>query len=154
MVTTITIIGIVIWLSKNLRNGNCFKGYKFKRPLDIYLIICDNLRYVPVKIRVISGHFYKLHLVQTDDIGESQLKLIRHFLWDTLTVDWKDIQLKYAGETISLPTSIVIPITDTFILRNLTNLPFDSFLMVKQGTEWKDLRHDMLLDKPDCSDLV
>ena len=152
--TTITIIGIVIWLSKNLRNGNCFKGYKFKRTLDIYLIICDNLRYVPVKIRVISGHFYKLHLVQTDDIGESQLKLLRHYLWDTLTVDWKDIQLKYAGETISLPTSIVIPITDKFRLRNLTNLPFDSFLMVKQGTEWKDLRHDILLDKPDCSDLV
>ena len=152
--TTITIIGIVIWLSKNLRNGNCFKGYKFKRTLDIYLIICDNLRYVPVKIRVISGHFYKLHLVQTDDIGESQLKLIRHFLWDTLTIDWKDIQLKYAGETVSLPTSIVIPITDKFRLRNLTNFPFDSFLMVKQGTEWKDLRHDILLDKPDCSDLV
>ena len=152
--TTITIIGIIMWISKNLRNGNCFKGYKFKRTLDVYLLICDNLRYVPVKIRVISGHFYKLHFVQTDDIGESQLKLLRHFVWDTLTIDWKDIQLKYAGETVSLPTSIVIPLSDKFRLRSLTHLPFDSFLMVKQGTEWKDLRHDILLDKPDCSDLV
>ena len=97
---------------------------------------------------------YKLHLVQTDDIRESQLKVQKHFLWDTLTVDWKDIQLKYAGETVSLPTSIVIPLSDKFRLRGLTTLPFDSFLMVKQGTEGKDLRHDILLDKPDCSDLV
>ena len=152
--TTITIIGIMIWLSKNLRNGNCLKGYKFNRTLDVDLIICDNLRYVPVKIRVISGHFYKLHLIQTDVIGESQLKLKRNFLWDTLTIDWKDIQLKYAGETVSLPTSIVIPLGDEFRLRSLTDLPFDSFLMVKQGTEWKDLRHDILLDKPDCNNLV
>ena len=75
-------------------------------------------------------------------------------MWDTLTVDWKDIQLKYAGETVSLNTSIVIPLSDKFRLRGLITLPFDSFLMVKQGTEWKDLRHDILIDKPDCSDLV
>ena len=152
--TTITIIGILIWLNKNLRNGNCLKAYKFNRTLDVYLIICDNLRYVPVKIRVISGHFYKLDLIQTDVIGESQLKLQRNFLWDTLTIDWKDIQLKYAGETVSLPTSFVIPLGDKFRLRSLTDLPFDSFLMVKQGTEWKDLRHEILLDKPDCNNLV
>ena len=44
--------------------------------------------------------------------------------------------------------------SDKFRLRGLTTLPFDSFLMVKQGTEWKDLRHDILIDKPDYSDLI
>ena len=132
---TITVIGIALWLYKNLRKNSFLKGYKFKRTLDLYLIICDNLRYVPIKIRSISGHFYKLHVNNFDEIAETQLKLVTHLLWDTLTIDWKEIQLKYADEKVSLPTSIVIPLSDKFRLRHLTQLPFDCFLMVKQGTE-------------------
>ena len=150
----ITIIGIALWFCKYVRRNSFFKGYKFKRTLDLYLIICDNLRFVPIKIRSISGHFYKLHVNKFDEISETQLRLEKHLLWDTLTIDWKNIKLKYASEKVSLPSSVVIPISDKFRLRHLTELPFDCFLMVKQGSEWKDLRYDIMIEKPDCNDMV
>ena len=137
--TCITVLGIIIWLVKVVKGKSLFKGYKFSKSIDLYLIVCDNFRYIPIKVKTISGHMYRLHLQQEHDITEAHIKLERNFLWDTLTVTWSDVTLTYAASKLNLPCSMVVPLTDKFKLRRLLSLPYDCFLMAKEGKEWKSL---------------
>ena len=137
--TCITLIGILIWMFKLLKTKYIFKGYKFSRLSELYLIVCDSSRYVPIRVKTIKGHIHRVKLELDPDFNDTQVILSKNFLWDTLTVNWGNTSLTYYGDKISLPRSLVVPLLDKIRLRRLMTLPFDAFLMVKQGKEWKRL---------------
>ena len=147
--TCITLLGILIWLFKLLKTKYIFHGYKFSRLSELYLIICDSSRYVPIKIRVLKGHIHKIRLDLDPDFSDTCVKMRKNMLWDSLTVIWGNTKLTYYGEKISLPTSLVVPLLDKIRLKRLMQLPFETFLMVKQGKEWKRLDDDCHVEHTD-----
>ena len=142
--TFITLLGILIWLYKLLKTKYIFKGYKFSRLSELYLIVCDSSRYVPIRVKILKGHIHRVKLDLDPDFNDTHIKLHRNFLWDTLTVSWRTYSLTYYGDKISLPSSLVVPMLDKLRLRRLMQFPFETFLMVKQGKEWKRLDNDFL----------
>ena len=83
---------------------------------------------------------YKLHLQQDHDMTQAHIEIGEEIsYWDTLTVIWSDVTLTYAASKLNLPCSMVVPLTDKFKLRRLLSLPYDCFLMAKEGKEWKCL---------------
>ena len=140
--TCITLLGILIWLFKLLKTKYIFHGYKFSRLSELYLIVCDSSRYVPIKIKILKGHIHKVKLDLDPDFNDTNVKLRKNMLWDSLTVIWGNTKLTYYGEKIVLPTTLVVPLVDKIRLRRLIQLPFEAFLMVKQGKEWKRLDND------------
>ena len=140
--TCITLFGILIWLFKLLKTKYIFHGYKFSRLSELYLIICDSSRYVPIRVKVLKGHIHRIKLDLEPDFNDTNVKITKSFPWDSLTVGWGASKLTYYGEKISLPTTIVVPLLDKIRLRRLMQFPFETFLMVKQGKEWKRLDDD------------
>ena len=135
--TCITLLGILIWLYKLLKTKYIFKGYKFSRLSELYLIVCDSSRYVLIRVKILKGHIYRVKLHLDPDFDDTHIKLHKNFLWDTLTVSWRTTSLTYYGDKISLTSSLVVPLLDKLRLRRLMQFLFETFLMVKQGKEWK-----------------
>ena len=69
----------------------------------------------------------------------TQLKLVKSFLWDTLTIDWLDIEFEVDGETINLPNTVIIPLGAKFKVRNLMSQSFHVSMALCQGNTWYDL---------------
>ena len=142
--TCITLLGILIWLYKLLKTKYIFKGYNFSRLSELYLIVCDSSRYVPIRVKVLKGHIHRVKLDLDPNFNDTHIKLHKNFVWDTLTVSWRTTSLTYYGDKISLPSSLVVPLLDKLRLRRLMQFPFETFLMVRQGKEWKRLDNDFL----------
>ena len=67
------------------------------------------------------------------------IKLNKHFLWDTLEIDWKEVTVTFNDNRIDLPTIIVIKLQDKIKVRRLMNRkPLLLHLKLKQvhGSTW------------------
>ena len=135
--TAITIIGFIIFSIKWLRKCTTCRGHRFARILDVYLIICNNQRYVPILLRSFTGNIHKLELEHL--VYSKNFTLNQNVVWDTLSIIWDDVVLRYNGNKISLPTSVLIPLIDKIRTRHIMQDKFDVMLLVKQGKEWKNL---------------
>ena len=136
-------------LYKLLKTKYIFKGYKFSRLSELYLIVCDSSRDVPIRVKILKGHIHRVKLELDPDFNDTQVKLTKNFVWDTLTVSWKKSSVTYYGDKISLPSSLVIPLLDKLRLKRLMQFPFETLLMVKQGKEWKRLDNDFFDNSSD-----
>ena len=70
------------------------------------LFISDVQYYVPIKLCKTAGiiHLFKITGILTPD----KVKLKKHYIWDILEIDWKDIKVMFNGQVINLPNSVTI----------------------------------------------
>ena len=70
------------------------------------LFISDVQYYVPIKLSKTTGsiHLFKITGILTPD----KVKLNKHFIWDILEVDWKEVKMTLNGKVINLPKSVNI----------------------------------------------
>ena len=69
------------------------------------------------------------------------IKLNRHYLWDTLEINWNEIKLTLNGNKIVLPKIITIKMQDKIRVRRMTNQESLNFhVMIKQGITWYNLQ--------------
>ena len=68
--------------------------------VKIMLFISDIQYYVPVKLCKTAGiiHLFKITGVLTPD----KVKLNKHYIWDILEVDWKEVTVTFNGKVINL----------------------------------------------------
>ena len=144
--TAITITGFIIFSVKWLRKCTTCRGHRFARILDVYLIVCNNhvylivcnnQRYVPILLRSFTGNIHRLELEHL--IYSNNFTLHQNLVWDTLSIIWDNVVLKYNGNKMSLPTSVLIPLIDKIRTRHIMQNKFDIMLLVKQGKKWKNL---------------
>ena len=105
------------------------------------LFISDIQYYIPVKLCKTAGsiHVFKI----TGKIMMDKVKLIKHYIWDILEIDWSEVKVTFNGKVINLPKSITVRLWDTFkIKRMMGNQQLLFHLMLKQGFTWFTLTQE------------
>ena len=90
---------------------------------------------MPVKLCKTAGsiHLFKI----TGKLTPDRVKLNKHYIWDILEIDWKEIKVTFNGKVINLPKAITIKLWDKFKGRHMMESQLILFhLMLKQGLNW------------------
>ena len=67
----------------------------------------------------------------------NKVKINKHYIWDILEEDWKEVKVTFNGKVINLPKSITIKLQDKFKVRHMMeSQPILFHLMLKQGFNW------------------
>ena len=96
------------------------------------LFILDIQYYVPIKLCKTAGsiHLFKI----TGKLMPDKVKINKHYIWNILEVDWKDVKVIFNGKVINLPKSITIKLQDKFKIRcMIESQPLLFCSMLKQG---------------------
>ena len=111
------------------------RGQLFLNVVKTMIFISDIPYYVLVKSCKTAGsiHLFKITGMLTPD----KVKLNKHYIWDILEVDWKEVKVTVNGKVINLPKSITIKLQDKFKVRHMMeSQPILFHLMLKQGFNW------------------
>ena len=70
------------------------------------VFISDVKYYVPIKLCKTAGsiHLFKI----TGILMPDKVKINKHYIWNILEVDWKEVKVTFNGKVINLPKSITI----------------------------------------------
>ena len=110
-------------------------GYKYTSVCTLYLFVIKDHRYVPVKLRKLSGHMTDYAL--QGSLTQDEVGLVRNCCWDTLEIRLDKIALKRNEWSVSLSTVYTIPIADKIRMRRVMGKSEVSFkFMIRQGSNW------------------
>ena len=103
---SITIIGLVIFAILQVRRIKLCRGQLFSNVFKIMLFMSDIQYYLPIKLCKTAGsiHLFKI----TGILMPDKVKINKHYIWDILEVDWKEVKVTNNGKVINLPKSITI----------------------------------------------
>ena len=103
---SIAIIGLVMFMILQVRRRKLCRGQLFSNVVKIMLFISDVQYFVPVKLCKTAGsiHLFKITGMLTPD----KVNLNKHYIWDILELDWKEVKVTFNGKVINLPKSITI----------------------------------------------
>ena len=112
---SIAIKGLVISMILQVRRIKLCRGQLFSNVVKIMLFISYVQYCVPVKLckTVGSIHLFKITGMLTPD----KVKLNKHYIWDMLEADWKEIRVTFNGKVINLLKFIMIKLWDKFKVR-------------------------------------
>ena len=66
-----------------------------------------------------------------------KVQVKKHYIWDILELDWKEVKVTFNGKAINLPKLVTIRFLDKFKVRNMMeSQPLLFHLMLKQGFNW------------------
>ena len=138
---TLTILSIAVVIFLHYRKSKLCRGYQFSNVVKIVLFISDVQNYIPIKLCKTSG---SLHLFRIKGMLKPEdIKLNKHYLWDTLEIDWNGIKLLFIGNETDLPKIITIKMPDKIRVRRMMNRESQNFhIMIKQGITWYNLETD------------
>ena len=79
------------------------------------LFISDIQNYIPVKLCKAAGsiHIFKI----SGTLKAENIKINRNYLWDTLEIDLKEVNMNFNGNKIDLPGVVIIKLQDKFKVR-------------------------------------
>ena len=128
-------VAIIIW--QQWKNRNLCRGYIYGNVLDVKLVIGETTSYIPLNLRKIAGQRHKIRINALPH--PTQVKLVRNCVWDTLTIDWQDVELTNDGDPIDLPSTIVVPLRAKFKIREMLNTPYHLNMALCRENAWYDL---------------
>ena len=80
-----------------------------------------------------SIHLFKI----TGTLKPENLKLNLNYIWDTLEIDWKEVNMTFNSKKVNLPRSVMIKLRDKFKIRCMMRKdPLLFHVMLKQGITW------------------
>ena len=85
---SITIIGLVIFTILQVRRIKLCRGKLFSNLVKIMLV----QYYVPKKICKTAGSTYLFKI--TGILMPDKVKINKHYIWDILEVDWKEVKVR------------------------------------------------------------
>ena len=106
MVLTMLSMAAVIFL--HFRKSKLCRGHRFSNIVKIVLFISDVQNYILIKLCKTSGSILLFRIQGT--LKPRHIKLNRHYLWDTLEINWNEIKLMLNGNKIDLPKIITIKV--------------------------------------------
>ena len=70
--------------------------------------MCNNC--VPIKLCKTAG---SIHLFKISGMLNSEnIKSNKHYIWDTLEIEWKEVNMTFNDDKISLPRNVMIKLKD------------------------------------------
>ena len=99
-------------------------------------MFCDHY-YSPLKICPLRGHLqnYKIE----DSVTDLEFKLNKNWIYDTVNISWRDIQVLENQIPIKLPKIVSVPLRHKIKNRRMMSFDWDVQYMVKQGPNWYSL---------------
>ena len=137
LLTLLSTLSVGILIYQQLKDRNPCKGYLYSNIIEVKLVIGETSYYIPLKLRKLAGQLHRMKINAMPH--PSQITLVRNCVWDTLAIDWLDIELRAEGEVIGLPNTVVIPLCAKYKVRSLLNKDFHVSLALCQGNTWYDL---------------
>ena len=85
-----------------------YHGYKNSRCCTMYFFLYHDNYYAPLKIKSLSGH---IHMYKMENkLLPSQLTLQKHCLWDTVTINWDNVQILKHDVPVAMPVTVTVPL--------------------------------------------
>ena len=137
IMTVITIAGVVVYLYKSCHHKTLTRGYKFASICELYVILCNSTRYVPLKIGKCVGSPFLFTYAHT--IPKSKVQLQKQLLWDHVHLHWSNENIRYKDSPIPLKEHVTTKIGDKIRIRNMFLSDFKVMYMAKQGDTWYNL---------------
>ena len=81
------------------------------------LFISDAQYYVPAKLCRAMGSTHLFEMMRK--LSPKHVKLNKHILWDIIEIAWKGGNMTLNKNKENLPTLVVIPLRDKFIVRRI-----------------------------------
>ena len=134
IVTSITILGILLYLYRMCKHLTIVKGHRFANICHLHLVIGNATRYVPIKIGDTIGSPFLFQYTSLPSI--EQITLQKECLWDHVHFSWGSNQVYYKEKKIPLRQHVTIPLSDKLRVRNIASKDYQVMFMVKQGETW------------------
>ena len=99
------------------------------------ILISDVQYYVPIKLCKTAG---SIHLSKiTGTLNSDNVKLNQNYIWDTLEIDLKQVNMNFNGNKVHLPRLVIIKLRDKFKTGHMMKKePLLFLAMLKQGIIW------------------
>ena len=131
---SITIIGLVIFIILQVRRIKLCRGQLFLNIVKI-MFISDVQYYVPIKSCKTAGSIRLFKI--TGILMPDKVKINKHYIWDILEVDCKEVKVTFNGKVINFPKLLTIKLQDKLKMRHMMESQAIIFhLMLKQGFNW------------------
>ena len=100
-----------------------YYGYEFKRCCSLYLFVYDGDNYTPIKVKTLRGHMncYKIEDNRKDVI----LTLNKHWIFDTVSINWNGVRVLEEDELIPMPASVPILLKHKVKTRNIMSQDYE-----------------------------
>ena len=147
-VLTLMVIGLIIYVLPTMQKCTVFKRRLYSNTVTVMLFFSDITQYVPVKLCKTVGSIYLFHIY--GQLTPHQITLERKYLWDIITIDWREVCVTLDGTIIQLPISVKIPLRDKYRLRCIKRKRSLLHVMLRQGMSWYALDNVEYLLPPPC----
>ena len=113
----LTVFGLVMIAILHYKKSKFCRGCMFSNAVKIMIFISDVQYYVPIKLckTTESIHLFTI----TGTLTSENIKLNRNYVWDTLKIDWKEVNMTFNGNKVNLPKLITIKFKDKFKIRHM-----------------------------------
>ena len=116
------------------RSLSWYRGYRNSRCCTMYFFLYHDDFYAPLKIKSLSGH---IHMYKMENkLMPGQLTLQRNCLWDTVMIDWENVQILKHDEPVAMPVTVTVPLSHKIKTRNILNTEYEIQVTLKKGNDW------------------
>ena len=97
----LTVFGLVMVTNLHYKKSKLCRGCMFSNTVKIMIFILDVQYYVLIKLCKTAGsiHLFKI----TGTLNSKNINLNRNYVWDTLEIDWKEVNMTFNGNKANLP---------------------------------------------------
>ena len=132
--SAIAICGALYAAYQVFRSLSWYCGYKNSRCCTMYFFLYHDDYYAPLKIKSLSGH---IHMYKMENkLMPGQLTLQRNCLWDTVTIDWENVQIMTQDEPVAMPVTVTVLLLHKIKMRNILNTEFEIQVTLKKENDW------------------
>ena len=111
------------------------RGHLFSNAIKIMLFISDEQYYLPIKLCRMAGSIWLFKIAGT--LVPENVNLKWNLIWDTIAMNWKEVNMMLNGNKINLPKSVMVKFWDKFKIRCIVKRePLLFHIMLKQGFSW------------------
>ena len=109
------IFGLVMVTILHYRKSKLCRGCMFSNAVKTMIFISDVQYYVPIKLCKIAG---SIHLFKISGMLKLEnIKLNKNYIWDTLEIEWKEVNMMLNDNKINLPRIVIIKLKDRVKIR-------------------------------------
>ena len=113
----LTILGLVMVIILHCRKSKVCRGHMFSNTVKIMIFNLDVQYCIHIKLCKTAGsiHLFKIICM----LKPENIKYTQNYIWDTLDIDWKEVNVTFNDNQINLPRVVTIKLKDKIKNRSL-----------------------------------
>ena len=138
VIVLISILTVVIWIFKRLKQMKWLKGELLEDTCEVQIWIWSGVRYAPVPVMKLPGHCTLFS--RQGYLDKLDINLQKRWIHDYLHLNWENCMVYYKGSELELPSTVRVPLKDKIRIRKLTGAThYRINVMLKSGKNWYQL---------------